>query len=165
MRHASVYRRFDRSGLCQPGPTAMRAGIFLAVVCLSFGAVVATFGPVSLEQRLGNLFFFGLIPAVGFYAGGHILGRLLVLVSKVCDMIVARCSRCAVLLVNDLLSSVDADDPSSPGRVPVRHQKACYSAHRGYWRVYRAIFDISCLLIRSAARFMIRIQGSKAYEG
>ena len=71
----------------------MRAGIFLAVVCLSFGAVVTTFGPVSLEQRLGNLFFFGLIPAVGFYAGGHILGRLLVLVSKVCDMIVARCSR------------------------------------------------------------------------
>jgi hypothetical protein len=79
----------------------MRAGIFLAVVCLSFGAAVALFVPVSLEQRLGNLFFFGLIPAVGFYAGGHILSRLLVLVSKVSGMIVARGSRCAALLAND----------------------------------------------------------------
>jgi hypothetical protein len=52
----------------------------------------------------GNLFFFGLIPAVGFYAGGHILGQLLVFGVELCDMIMARCFRYAVRLVNDLLS-------------------------------------------------------------
>jgi len=58
----------------------------------------------SLEQRIGNLFSFGLIPAVGFYAGGHVLGQVLVFGVQVCDMIMARCFRYAVPLVNDLLS-------------------------------------------------------------
>jgi hypothetical protein len=64
----------------------------------------AAFVSGSLEQRIGNLFSFGLIPAVGFYAGGHILGQLLVLGLELCDMIMARCFRYAVRLVNDLLS-------------------------------------------------------------
>jgi hypothetical protein len=64
MRPASAYQRLDRNDLYQPGPTAIRVGLFLAVVCLSFGAAVATLTPVSLEQRLGNLFFLGLVPAV-----------------------------------------------------------------------------------------------------
>ena len=58
----------------------------------------------SLEQRIGNLFSFGLIPAVGFYAGGHILGQLLMFGVELCDMIMARCFRYAVRLVNDPLS-------------------------------------------------------------
>ena len=56
-----------------PGPAVIRAGNHLAVACLFFGAVFAAFVSGSLEQRIGNLFSFGLIPAVGFYAGGHIL--------------------------------------------------------------------------------------------
>jgi hypothetical protein len=47
----------------------MRAGNVLAVACLSFGTVFAAFVSGSLDQRIGNLFFFGLIPAVGFHAG------------------------------------------------------------------------------------------------
>jgi hypothetical protein len=35
------------------------------------------------------LFSFGLMPAVGLYAGGHILGQLLVFGVELCDMIMA----------------------------------------------------------------------------
>jgi hypothetical protein len=63
----------------------------------------------SLDQRIGNLFFFGLIPAVGFYAGGNILGQVLVFGVELCDMIMARCFRYAVRLVNDLLRWADTN--------------------------------------------------------
>jgi hypothetical protein len=91
----------------QPGPAVMRAGNHVAVLCLFFGAAVAAFVSGSLEQRVGNLFSLGLIPAVAFYAGGHILGQLLVLGVKLCDMIMARCSQYAVRLANELLSWAD----------------------------------------------------------
>jgi hypothetical protein len=111
MGQAPIYERINRAGLYsskagesfQPGPAVMRAGNHLAVVCLSFGAAFAAFVSGSLDQRLGNLFFFGLIPAVGFYAGGHILGQVLVLGVELCDMIMARCFRYAGRLVNDFL--------------------------------------------------------------
>ena len=74
----------------------MRAGNYLAVICLFFGAAIAAFVSGSLEQRLGNLFSFGLMPAVGFYAGGYVLGHLLVFGVKLCDTIMARCSQYAV---------------------------------------------------------------------
>ena len=83
----------------------MRVGKHLAVACLLFGLGVAAFVSGSLEQRIGNLFCVGLIPAVGFYAGGHILGQLLVFGVQLCDMIMARCFRYVVRLLNDLLSS------------------------------------------------------------
>src|SRR5262249_8499792 len=66
----------------QPGPAIVRVGNGLAVICLSFGAAFAAFASGSLEQRIGNLFFLGFIPAVAVYAGGHILGQLLVVSSK-----------------------------------------------------------------------------------
>jgi hypothetical protein len=87
-----------------PGPAIIRVGNHLAVACLLFGLGVAAFVSGSLEQRIGNLFSFGLTPAVGFYAGGHILGQVLVFGVELCDMIMARCFRYAVRLVNDLLS-------------------------------------------------------------
>jgi hypothetical protein len=67
----------------------MRVGKHLAVACLLFGLGVAAFVSGSLEQRIGNLFCVGLIPAVGFYAGGHILGQLLMFGVELCDMIMA----------------------------------------------------------------------------
>jgi hypothetical protein len=79
-------------------------GNHFAVACLFFGAAFAAFVSGSLEQRIGNLFSVGLIPAIGFYAGGHILGQALAFGVELCDMIMARCFRFAVRLVNDLLS-------------------------------------------------------------
>src|SRR5256714_9357372 len=88
----------------QPGPAVMSAGKYLAVTCLLFGAALAAFVSGSLEPRLGNLFFFGVMPAVGFYAGGYVLGQLLVLGVKLCDTIMARCSQYAAHLANALLN-------------------------------------------------------------
>jgi hypothetical protein len=103
MVRAGLYSSKAR-GRPQPGPDVMRTSNHLAVVCLFFGAAFAAFVSGSLEQRIGNLFCVGLIPAVGFYAGGHILGQLLVFGVELCDMIMARCFRYAARLVNDLLS-------------------------------------------------------------
>jgi hypothetical protein len=82
----------------------MRAGIYLAVASSSLGAALAAFVSGSLEQRLGNLFSFGLMPAVGFYAGSYVLGQLLVFGVKLCDTIMARSSQYAAHLAKALLN-------------------------------------------------------------
>jgi hypothetical protein len=166
MRQIPLYQGIDQTCLYpskarqsgQPGPAALRAGNLLAVVCLSFGTAFAAFVPAALEQRIVSLFFFGLIPAVGFYAGGHILSQLFVFSGELCDMFVAPCFRYAVPLVNDLMSWVGT---SVSAKLPALRQKVYYSVHCGYWRLHRAIVDFSCLLIRSAARFIIRMQASQ----
>jgi hypothetical protein len=112
MGQAPIYNGVNRPGLYSskareghhPGPAVIRAGNHLAVACLFFGAAFAAFVSGSLEQRIGNLFSVGVIPAVGFYAGGHILGQLLVFGVQLCDMIMARYFRYVVRLLNDLLS-------------------------------------------------------------
>jgi hypothetical protein len=78
----------------------MRAGTYLALICLIFGAALAAFVSGSLEQRLGNLFCFGLMPAIGFYAGAYVLGRLLMLGVTICDAVVGVCSQYAAQLAN-----------------------------------------------------------------
>ena len=168
MRRALIYRGVDRSCFYSSkgrrssplGPAALRAGHLLAVVCLSFGTAVAAFLPESLERRIGNLFLFGLIPAIGFYAGGHILARLLMFSSELCEMILARCFRCAMLLVNYLMSWAGARVANLLGKLAPLPQKVYCSVHRRYWHVHTAIFHFSCLLIRSAARFIIRMQAA-----
>jgi hypothetical protein len=141
----------------QPGPAIVRAGNGLAVICLSFGAAFAAFASGSLEQRIGNLFFFGFIPAIVVYAAGHILGQLLVVSGKLCDVIIAGSVRYATLLLKELLSWVGTHVSNWLATLPAVRQKVCYSAHRYYGRVSHVSFDFSCLLIRSVARFAIRI--------
>jgi hypothetical protein len=142
----------------QPGPAIVRAGNGLAVICLSFGAALAVFASGSLEQRIGNLFFLGFIPAVVVCAGGHILGQLLVVSGKLCDVIMLRSFRYATLLLRALLSWVSTHVSNWLASLPAVRQKVCYSARRYYGRVSHVIFDFSCLLIRSVARFAIRIE-------
>jgi hypothetical protein len=88
----------------EPGPTFIRVGNYLALVCLFLGAAFAVFVSGSFEQRIGNLLIFGLMPAVGFYATSHMLGQLLIFGVKLCDMLIARCSRRVLLVAQDLLS-------------------------------------------------------------
>jgi hypothetical protein len=159
-------RRIDRAGFYsskaqqvgQPGPAIVRAGNGLAVICLSFGAAFAAFSSGSLDQRIGNLIFLGFIPAVAVYAGGHLLGQLLVVSSKLCDVIMAGSFRYATLLLKELLSWVGTHVSNWLASLPAVRQKVCYSARRYYGRVSHVTFDFSCLLIRSVARFAIRIE-------
>jgi hypothetical protein len=58
----------------------------------------------SIEQRIGNVLIFGLMPAVGCYAAGHILGRLLILSVELSDILIARCSPKVLLVAQDFLS-------------------------------------------------------------
>ena len=154
-------RRSKNQQCGQLGPPTLWAGNFLAVVCLFFGTAFAAFVPASLEQRIESLFFFGLIPAVGFYAGGHILSRLLVFSGELCERIAARCIRYLALFVNDLMSWIGRSASKALEKLSQLRQKVYCSVHRRYCRVHATIFEVSCLQIRSTARFVIKMQTSQ----
>jgi hypothetical protein len=107
---ARMYARINRARSSkarkshEPGPAFIRVSNHLALVCLFLGAAFAVFVSGSFAQRIGNLLIFGLMPAVGFYATGHVLGQLLILGVKFCDMLIVHCSRKVLLVAQDLLS-------------------------------------------------------------
>jgi hypothetical protein len=110
-----MYTRINRARSCgrkshEPGPAFIRVGNHLALVCLFLGAALAVFVSGSFEHRIGNSLIFGLMPAIGFYATGHMLNQLLIFGVKFCDMLVVCCSR-KVLLVARNLSSWTGDPP------------------------------------------------------
>ena len=133
-----VYSSTARQNAGELGSATLRASNLLAVTCLLLGMASAAFVPASVEQRIGNFFLFGLIPAIGFHAGGHILSRMLLLTSQLCEMIAARCFQWLALLGNIFVMWVG---PVSDASIT-------------------AIFEFSCLLIRSAARCVLRMQDS-----
>ena len=65
---------------------------------------MAAFVSGSLEPRLGNLIVFGVMPAVGFSAGGYVLGHLLVFGVKAGDTIMVRCFQYIAQLANALIN-------------------------------------------------------------
>ena len=147
------------------GLATLRAGNFLSVISVFFG-IAAAFAPGSLEQRIGNLLFFGLIPAAGFHAGGIVLGRLLAFSSELCEMIATLCVRSlarivkkCMTLAGQCVSYAAAKYLMVPARTIVsRVSSACCLIDRGCQHADRAIFELSCLLIRSGARFILRMQ-------
>jgi hypothetical protein len=177
MRHISIYRRADRtffwsSNRQQIGRLAigtLMAGYFLAVLCLFFGASFAAFVPASLEQRIGGLIFFGLIPAAGFYACGHILSRLLMLSIELCEKCGTLFFRCSARAVNKFLVWVDrfASDASVGclemlAQASLLSTRAYGSIYQSGWRAHAAFVDLLCMAIRSAAVFILRMQASYA---
>ena len=179
---SSIYRRVDRTCFysssvqqnSQLGPATLRAGNVLAVLCLLFGAAFTAFVPATPEERIGSLFFFGLVPAAGFYAGGHILSQLLMLGSELCEMIAANWFRRFALLVHSFVIwlSPPVSDASIGclmvrarcllSKLSVLSQKTYRSIRRRCCRAHAAFIEFLCLLIRSAARFAIRVQVSYA---
>ena len=177
MRQALVYRAVDPA-CSRVGRATQAAGTFLATLCLFFGTAFAAYVPASLEKRIVYLFFIGLIPALGFYVSGHILRQMLGLSCKLCEIIAGRCVRLLAPFANGLVnwagaSVLDALDRCSmviarclevTGQCMQRlfrlGRKAYCLVHRWYWHIHKAIFDFSCLLIRNAARFVIRMQHS-----
>ena len=177
MRQAPVYRAVDP--VCsRVGQAAQTAGTFLAVLCLFFGATFAASVSASLEKRIVYLFFVGLIPALGFYVSGYVLRQILGLSCKLCEIIAARCVRLLGPFANGLVnwagaSILDALDRCSmiiarclltTGQWMQRlfrlGPRAYCSIHRCYWQVHKAMFEVSFLLIRITARFVIRMQHS-----
>ena len=133
MKQAPVYRDVE-STCTQVGQSTQTAGTFLAGLCLFSGATFAAFMPASLENRIVYFLFVGLIPSLASYVSGLILRQILGLSCKLCEIIVARSVRLLAPFANSLAS------------------------HRRYWHVHKLVFQFSCLLIRSTARFLIRMQ-------
>jgi hypothetical protein len=107
---ARMYARINRARSSkarkshEPGAVFIRVGNHLALVCSFLGVAFAVFVSGSFEQRIGNLLIFGLLPAVAFYASGHMLGQLLIFGTKLCDMLILHCSRKVLLVGQDLWS-------------------------------------------------------------
>jgi hypothetical protein len=156
-RTARVESYSQRNG--QLGPSTRLAGSFLALLCLFFGIAISAYVPSSLEQRIGSLFFFGLIPAVGFYAAGHILGHLLMFGASLCELIAIRCLRCFVILVGKFVCWIRqvAFGLSIRCLIAVvrcrltKLSDVSQEAHEGF-------INLLHLLIRSGARFVIAVQ-------
>jgi len=153
----------------QLAQATLRATNLLAVACLFFGTGCAALVPESLEQRLGSLFLYGLIPAVAFHGGGYILSLVLGATNELCEMLAARCFRCAVhllYLVSTWLvpllpgASVQSLPVPTCAKVNDFTKNAFRSIHHFYWRADAATYEFACWVIRSVARFLIRIQST-----
>ena len=156
------------SACTRVGQATQTAGIFLAGLCLFFGITFAASIPTSLENRIAYLFFVGLIPALVSYVSGHILCRMLGLGCKLYELVGhaafghSRPSRIVWrvdgrLCLRRVRSMLDSDRPLFINDWPMWPERR-WSVYRWYWRVRKAIFQFSCLLIRNAARFLIRMQ-------
>jgi hypothetical protein len=167
----TIYRppSAHRQASQQLGLATLRAGTSLSIIFVFFG-IAAAFVPGSLEQRIGNLLFFGLIPAAGFHAASIVLGRLLAFSSELCEMIAASCLRWLaragknfVILVSHSVSYASARYLIVPAhlafsKITSLSRSVCRSINRGCWHADKAIFEFSCLLIRSGARSILRMQ-------
>jgi hypothetical protein len=90
------YWRGDRTysySNAQVASSFMMAGNLFAVLCLCFGIGLSAFISAPPEQRIANVFFFGLIPALAFRLSGRFLSRFCVLSSELCERIVTSCLR------------------------------------------------------------------------
>ncbi len=149
----------------QLGPATLRVSNLLAIGSVLFGAACAAFVPASLEQRIGAVFLFGLIPAIGFHGGGLVLSLLFEFSSELAERIAKLCFRYFARLVSDTLAVLNAERSYSSAEYLsdlIRLMRmALRSLDGGCRRLEGAIFEFSCLIIRSAARFIIRLQASQ----
>jgi len=170
IRHCSSSRRESFERLSLP---ILRAANLFSMISLLFGVAAAAFVPGSLEQRVGTFFFFGLIPAAALHLGGAVLGPLLAFSSELCDVSIALCYRWLrrvvekyVRLASQCISYASARYLMPPARAVLssmssRTRSTSYSIRRSCQHADRAIFEFSCLLIRSGARFILRMQRSR----
>ena len=93
----------------QLGPATLRVSNLLAMGSVLFGAACAAFVPASLEQRIGAVFLFGLIPAIGFHGGGLVLSLLFGFSSELAERIAKLCFRYFARLVSATLPVLKAE--------------------------------------------------------
>ena len=155
------------SQLCQ---ATLRATSILAVVSLLFGAACAALISASLEQRLGSFLFFGLAPAICFYASGYILCGALVAAGNLFAPLATCCIRCAARLLSVVFNSFIPFLSNRYDRflvlagcldlakVNALSQHAILSLRYLFLRLRVAIYSCACWTIRSVARFLISIE-------
>ena len=145
----------------QLGPATLRVSNLLAIGSVLFGAACAAFVPASLEQRIGAVFLFGLIPAIGFHGGGLVLSLLFGFSSELAERLAKLCFRYFSRLVRATLTVLNAESVEHLSDLKRLMRTALRSLDCGCRRLEGAIFEFSCLIIRSAARSIIRLQASQ----
>ena len=144
----------------QLSQATLRATGVLAVVSLLFGAGCAVLISASLEQRLGSFLFFGLAPAICFYASGYILCGALVAAGNLFAPLATCCIRCAARLLSVVFNSFIPFLSNRYDRflVPALSQDAILSLRYLFLCSRVAIYACACWTIRSVARFLISIE-------
>jgi hypothetical protein len=144
----------------QLSQATLRTTSVLAVVSLLFGAGCAVLIPASLEQRLGSFLFFGLAPAICFYASGYILCGALVAAGNLFAPLATCCIRCAARLLSVVFNSFIPFLSNGYDRfvVPALSQDAILSLRYLFLCSRVAIYACACWTIRSVARFLIGIE-------
>ena len=153
----------------QLSQATLRATGVLAVVSLLFGAGCAVVISASLEQRLGSFLFFGLAPAICFYASGYIFCGALVAAGNLFELLATCCIRCAEGLLSVVFSRFIPFLSNRYDRllvlaarldlaVNVLSQNAIPSLRYLCLRLRAAIYACACWTIRSVARFLISIE-------
>jgi hypothetical protein len=133
MKEAPVYR--DAESACRRvGRSAQAAGTFLAGLCLVLSATFAAIMPASFENRIVYFLFVGLVPSLASYVSGLILRHILGLSCRFCEIILTRGARLVARVANN---------------------PAIYLCYR---HIHKMVFRFGCLLIRGAARFLIKMQ-------
>lgn len=133
----------------------VRAGAFCAVICLFFGSTLAIIMDTPFQYRIQTLLLAGLLPAVGFYAGGRALFHVaMIRAERRREYYIIGAVRHGYVYVSRTLA-----------KIAVLGQKTYYAAVFNYPHVRRSIFEVSCLMIRSAARLLLRIQAELDRHG
>jgi hypothetical protein len=151
------------------GQATLRAGNLLAITFLFFGIAIAVLVPATLEQRIGSSILLGLMPAVCFHIGGHLLGRLLAVAIGLLEVMATRCFRGLQPPLKKLIVGLRSIFGAADRYISVfiwlfasrlhyfRRVMFC-SVRRLSWHLSEVILAFSCLLVRSTARSVIRIQ-------
>jgi Zn-dependent protease with chaperone function len=172
MSRFHTYRRADRTYLYSNAQLASAfaiTGKLFAALCLCLGIATALLVSAPPEQRIFNAFFFGVIPALAFWLGGYFLSRWLVFSFEVCETLAKSCFHCLTRLTTQFVKCVAPPILDAAAGLVLRARrllpelydrsdKTYATADRLYWRVYTNLYELVCLLIRSTARIIIRIQ-------
>jgi hypothetical protein len=137
-----------------------RAGVFLAVIWSFFGPVAAGFDSPPLQERMAILLLCGLIPAAAIYVAGYILSQLIMFRGQVSDITVAGCFGYITFYANYFVNRAVLSSAKVWDQIVRLAQNLCCSINHLCWRTQAHLVEIACLLIRSTARFIIRLQAS-----
>jgi Bacterial SH3 domain len=146
---------------CQRRSAIQRAGVFLAVIWSSFGPVTAGFDSPPLQQRISFLLLFGLIPAATIYVAGYMLSQLIMFKGQVNVITAAACFQYITFCVNYFVNRAVLSTPKVWNKLVRVAQNVCGSVSHFCWRTQALFVEIACLLIRSTARLIIKLQGSE----
>jgi hypothetical protein len=138
-----------------------RAGVFLALIWSFFGPVTAGFDSPPFQERISILLLCGLIPAVTIYVAGYILSQLILFRGQVSEITAAGCCRYITLWINYFVNRAVLSAPKVWNKIVRLAQKLCCAVNRLCWRTQARLVEIACLLIRSTARLIIKLQGSE----